>query len=135
MSLLSFIEREEDDSRDVIELVSCRRNGDNCPELRPEINRLLRSARKSRMNKEYRKAIDEIAEAYYLTDHNTRDSCQECLELFRETMINSLNLITTELKRMSSGFFRDNRYQEVYLFSSEKLDELTKHHLAKKTGN
>ncbi len=135
MSVLSFVEREEDDSRDVIELVSCQSNGDNCSELRPEINRLLRSARKSRMNKEYRKAIDEIAEAYYLTDHNTKDSCQGCIGLFRETMINSLNLINTELKKMSSGFFRDKRYREVYLFSSQKLDELTTHHQAKKSGN
>jgi len=43
-------------------------------------------------------------------------------------MINSLNLINTELKKMSSGFSRDKRYHEVYLFASEKLDELTKHH-------
>lgn len=135
MGVLSFVEREEDDNRDIIELVSCDSNGDNCSELRPEINRLLRSARKSRTNKEYRKAIDEIAEAYYLTDQNTRNSCQGCIALFRETMINSLSLINTELKKMSSGFFRDKRYQEVYLFSSQKLDELTKHYLSNKAGN
>ncbi|MGV8095034.1 MAG: hypothetical protein AB2L24_24535 [Mangrovibacterium sp.] len=134
MSLLSFVERE-DDSRDIIELVSCQWNGENCSDIRQEINRLLRSARKSRINKEYRKAIDEIVEAYFLTEQNTKDDCQQCLEFFRETMLNSLSLITAELKKMTTGFFRDKRYQEVYLFAAEKTDELAKHHQSKKSGS
>lgn len=133
MKLFSFVENE-DDSRDIIELVSCQWNGDNCSELRPQINRLLRAARKSRLNKEYRKAIDEIVEAYYLTDRNTLEGCQACNSFFRETMLNSVILITAELKRMSEGFFRKKRYTDVYLYSSEKVDELGRHHQSKKTG-
>lgn len=131
MKLFSFVEGE-DDSKDVIELVSCKWNGANCTEGRKEINRLLRSARKSKMNKEYRKAIDEISEAYSLTDQITKDSCQQCTDFFRETMLNSLKQLTEELKRMSSGFFREKRYREVYLFATKKLDELTRHHQLKK---
>jgi len=130
---MSFVEGE-DDSRDIIELVSCQNDGESCSELRPEINRLLRAARKSRVNKEYRKAIDEIVEAYFLTEQNMADGCRECREFFRETMLNSLNLITAELKKMSSGIFRDKRYREVYQFSAVKLEELTSDHQLKKTG-
>jgi hypothetical protein len=131
MKLFSFVENE-DDSRDIIELVSCQWNGDNCSELRPQINRLLRSARKSRLNKEYRKAIDEIVEAFYLTDRNTLEGCRGCTDFFRETMLNSVILITAELKRMSGGVFRKKRYTDVYLYASEKVDELCRHHQSKK---
>ena len=125
---------------EIIELVSCPRNGVNCSELRGKINQLLLAANKSRINKEYRKAIDEVREAYFSADCLTTDSCRECMDLFQETMLNSLKQTNGELKRMSSGFLRSQRYREVYLFSSETLDELTKHYLQgkekseKKTG-
>lgn len=131
MKLFSFVENE-DDGRDIIELVNCQWNGDNCSELRPQINRLLRSARRSRLNKEYRKAIDEIVEAFYLTDSNTLEGCRVCTGFFRETMLNSVILITAELKRMAEGFFRKKRYTDVYLYASEKVDELCRHHQSKK---
>ncbi|MEL7586575.1 MAG: hypothetical protein AAGU19_07650 [Prolixibacteraceae bacterium] len=131
MKLFSFVEGE-DDGKDIIELVSCQWDGANCTNLRKDINILLRSARKSNMNKEYRKAIDEISEAFFLTDQITNDGCQQCTGFFRETMLNSLKQLTEELGKMSSGFFRDRRYREVYQFARKKLDELTLHHQAKR---
>lgn len=130
MGLFSLAGRE-DDNRDIIELVSCRWNGQKCSGVRREINRLLRSARKSRLNKEYRRAVDEISEAYFLTDQVTDGDCQGCLSFFRETMLNSMILIDAELKRMSSGLFRGKRYQEASLFASQKVDELKKHQQSK----
>ncbi len=127
MKLFSLVERERDRS-DIIELISCPRNGLKCAELRGKINHLLVVANKSRVNKEYRKAIDEIRKAYLYTEELTAASCENCMELFRQTMIDSLKQINMELKRMSGGFIRGQRYKEVYLFSSDVLKELIDHY-------
>ncbi len=119
-----------ENNQDIIELISCQSNGDHCAQVRGEINKLLKSARISRINKEYRKAVDEMVEAYGLTNQEINESCRACHQLFRDTIINSLSLVTNELKKMNSGLFRDKHYQQVYLFASKKLEELTKDHQA-----
>ena len=126
MKLFSLVEREKDRG-DIIDLLGCPREGVKCAELRRSINHLLMVANKSRVNREYRKAIEEIRNAYLHTGQLTAVSCENCMELFRQTMIDSLKHINVELKRMSGGFIGGQRYKEVYFFSSDVLKELNDH--------
>lgn len=124
MRIFSFVGKDESESP-VIELVSCKNNGKNCSDLREKINGLLISARKSRVNKEYRKAIDEIKEAYLLTEGLEVSGCRDCRTFFQETILRTLGLVTDELKKMSSGIFRGKHYQDVFRYAVQTVEELS----------
>ena len=113
-----------DGSQAPIELVSCPLNGIKCETKRELINASLIASRNYRLNKEYHESIIELKAAFSQTIELQDTTCKSCVNLFRSTIIQSLEQIHGELRKMSTGIFKVKRYQSSFEFASETLEEL-----------
>jgi len=126
MKLLNFTEgnrAKRDVNEDIIQLVSCPTNGSVCIQNLCEINRLLSTAQQSRFTKEYGRSIHKMKEALAVADDIKAERCANCANLFRKTILSSMDNMKDELEEMSKGFFK-TRYRESYKQVSVMLAEL-----------
>jgi hypothetical protein len=93
-----------------IELESCPLEGKNCIEHRAFINRNMRVSLSHLLNKEYTQSIEELKTAYYKTAELNQATCIQCAELFRSTIMRSMEHIQEDLHKMSTGLFKVKRF-------------------------
>ncbi len=105
-----------------IQLISCGSDGKCCENHLKKINECYAFSEESHQDKEYRQAIDILGRAYNETFEMKRESCTKCAELFRETILNSIQNMYVELRSMTTGFFKNKRYNDDYLYASKVLD-------------
>lgn len=106
------------------ELVSgCPKEGNVCINHLSAINKSFASSQNYHLNKDYRRSIESLKYAYSLTSELQTSSCMECAELFRSTIIQSLEYIHEDLQKMSSGLIFSNRYKPSYAMASQVLEE------------
>ncbi len=111
---------------DKIELISCQRGGKTCQEHRLFLNRGFNESESFLVNKEYSMSILTLKDAYYKTTELQETSCAQCANLFRCTIIKSLESIQDDLFRMTKGFFGTKRYQSSYELVCNVLEEIQK---------
>ncbi len=108
---------------DKIQLVNCPRECRNCRLVLVDINRLFYESEHYQCSKEYNLSILCLKKAFEKT-FEIRDLLeQECANVFRFTIMESLENIRHELKRMTHGIFCKSRFKESYLLVETILDE------------
>lgn len=113
-----------DDMQNKFELVNCPRQGKNCEEHRSVINNKYYLSEQYRRDKDYQKSIYSLKCAYYKANELTDPPCAKCGEVFRSSIIKSLENIQDELKKMTVGIFKTRRYMSSYIESATVLEEL-----------
>jgi len=124
---LSAIESEYfKDNQDKFELVNCPGLEINCKKTFSAINASFLASERYLRDKDYTRAIEELKIAYVTTNEITETSCAGCAELFRSTILESLENIREDLEKMNKGFYTKKRYQSSYKLATEALDEFRK---------
>lgn len=108
------------------ELLDCHQNCKNCKTVLAEINRLYAESEQYQLDKEYQFSILALERAFNKTTELVEPSEQKCTQLFRLTIVESLENIHRELKKMTAGFFRKNRYKASYQLAEKTLNDLKK---------
>lgn len=129
MGLFSISEEESkyfDDKRSFIEVESCQIKEEFCSEHLQFINEKLRISRSYRVNKDFTQAVAEIRYAYFKTAEINSPVCLRCAELFRSTIIKSLESIQEELQSLTSGIFKAKKYKSDLELVSQVIAELKK---------
>jgi hypothetical protein len=107
---------------DKIELVNCLHNC-RCKSVLIDINRLFHESEQYQNDKEYQFSILSMKEAFEKTFELSKPVEQKCAKIFRLTIIESLEAIHQELRRMTNGLFRRGRYNRSYIMAKETLNE------------
>lgn len=115
--------KEHTQEKQKIEVIDCPNGGNNCKDQLAEINQNYSDSTIYKKEKEYLKAIHLLRDAWQKTHELKQSSCLKCAELFRETISGSMENIHNDLHNMTTGIFRNKRYQEVYLEASKTLKE------------
>lgn len=105
-----------------IELVNCVPEGESCEEQLKTINKCYTFSHKAHLDKEYRQAIDILGIAYNVTFEIKQGSCINCADVFRKTILDSFENIHTELKSMTTGFFKNKSYKDDYLYAEKVVN-------------
>jgi hypothetical protein len=108
---------------DKIVLVNCPHDSTNYKIILFEINLLFHESEQYQMNKEYQYSVMSLKKAFEKTYELILPVEQQCANLFRQTIMESLEIIHQELKRMTKGFFRSRRYERSLMMSEETLKE------------
>jgi hypothetical protein len=118
-----------DKKQDPIELLFCpqKKEGSNCMEHRAVINQSILASRRHVINKEYQVSIAELKTAFYKTSELQDATCLQCASLFRSTIIQSMEHIHEDLRKMTTGFFKAKRYLPTFELADEVLTEFKKH--------
>lgn len=103
------------DNVDKIELAGGTLENKKCIEHLFLVNNSYHESDKFQRDKDFRNSIETLKKAFNKTFELEESSCIKCAEFFRSTIINSLENIHWELKKMSSGIFRTKRYESSRL--------------------
>lgn len=112
------------DQEEKFELISCPLKGAYCDVLRPELNRKYADSQLYIRNRQFVQAMSELKSAYYKTYDLPGAPCGKCAAFFRSELMDSMENMKDELKRMSSGWFKNNRYKPVYEEVKSSVNEL-----------
>lgn len=95
------------DKEGVIQLQpeSCSIKGVECKPVIDTINKSLALSLKFIEKKEYTRALSEIKVSHASTFTLTNGTCLACARLFRQIVEERLELIITDLKKMTTGLF------------------------------
>jgi len=115
-----------EDKSNSIELVRCSMGGVNCVNHRAVINKNILASRKFLLNKDYQRSIEILKEAYYTTSDLQQSTCINCGKLYRCMVMQTLENIHSELKKMTNGWLFPNRYKSSYELASIVLEEFRK---------
>ena len=116
-------ENSNDEELNKIELLGCPFGGKNCRKHLAAINKSYLDSVRHQREKNYLQAIEQLKLAYEKTDEIQQSSCLKCAALFRTTITDSLKNIHKELQKMTTGIFRNKRYEEVYNVAGHVLRE------------
>ncbi|MBN2636650.1 MAG: hypothetical protein JXR61_10300 [Prolixibacteraceae bacterium] len=108
------------------ELVSCEQNGEKCKSHLSVINENYSEYDIYRQNREYQKSIEALNSAFRKTYELQDSTCVKCAQMFRSTIIQSLENIHAELHNMSTGLFRKKSYKTSYILAGNVLQNLKK---------
>ncbi len=111
------------DKQDKIELVECKFGGHNCKDHLSEINKNFLDSGNYQRSKDYQRSIEALKNAYNLTFELQESSCIRCAELFRSTIIQSMENMSNELHRMSTGLFKTKRFESSYIMATNTLKD------------
>lgn len=112
--------------QDKIELVSCEALTKKCNKHLIMVNACFRESDNFRRDKDFGRAIEALKNAYMVTFDLTESSCFSCGELFRSTILDSLENINNELKHLSKGLLKRKRFQSSYQMCADVISELKK---------
>lgn len=113
------------DKSGFIELVSCPAEKTLCTEHLNFINERMKLSRTYWINKEFPQAIEEIKIAFNKTAEINSLTCKPCVELFRSTIIKSLEAIQKDF-RPRKGIIKIKSHSADYELATAVLAELTK---------
>ncbi len=114
------------DNLDKIEIVKCFRKEMKCKEHLVFINENYLKSDLLLREKDYIRSIEKLKSAFYKTLELKDVQCKKCLELFRDTITDSLKDIKSDLAQMTSGFFGNKHYMPSYILVDNVLQELEK---------
>jgi len=121
---LSAIDTEYfNDKQEKFELVSCPLNGKHCKTLRLSINKDYQESQLYHRNKIYQKSLDSLKSAYNTTFKLTESTCGNCAELFRSSIIQSMEEIKNEHYKSSVGLLRYKLHRIGFLKLNNALKE------------
>lgn len=109
---------------DKMELVHCPEDKNECVKQLPDINRYFHESHQARMDKDYLKATEALKHAFDITYDIEEDSCATCSRFFRSTVISSMEIIYSDLKDLTSGWFSNKRYIPAFEKASQVLKEM-----------
>ncbi len=112
------------DNQNKIELVNCKSGGKNCKEHLSVINKSFLDSGNYQRSKDYQRSIESLKNAYDLTFELQEASCIRCAELFRSTIIQSMENMHDELHKMSTGLFKTKRFKNSYILAASILKDL-----------
>lgn len=112
--------------QDKFEMVSCPARERFCINHLKEINRYYREFECYTQIKEYQNSISSLKNAFYKTTELKNSPCTGCAEFFQASIIQSLELTRNDIRRMSEGLFKTNRYDLSYAMVEKVLKELKK---------
>ena len=112
------------DNSGFIELVSCPEGGKLCTQHLNFVNERMKLSRTHWIDKEFPQAIEELRIAFYKTSEIDSPTCFPCAELFRSTIIQSLETILNDIRPMTIGFFKRKHHSSDYELATKVLDEL-----------
>lgn len=127
MGLFPMLEEEGDyfnDNSDFIELISCPGKEMSCSEHLDFVNKRMKLSRTHWIDKEFPQAIEELKIAFYKTIEINSPTCLPCADLFRSTIINSLEAIHKDLRLMTTGFIKKKHLISDFELATNALDEL-----------
>jgi hypothetical protein len=126
---LSFSGNESDaigEQQGKIELISCPGGGKVCSHHLVRINQSFVDSHKHQQDKNYRRAIELLKDAYFVTENLQQETCKGCATMFRSTITRSIEEVHSELHKMSTGIFGNKRYKSVYIEAGDVLKQLKK---------
>lgn len=126
---VSFSKNDKDyfrEEENKIELLGCQRGGTNCVDHRAEINKNFQDSHAFHREKDYRRSIEALQNAFHKTSELEEHSCLRCAEFFRSTITDSLENIHDDLHRISTGLFKKKRFQSSYVMAQNVLNEFKK---------
>lgn len=109
---------------DKIELVHCPFDKKECVKQLPDINRYFHESHLGRMDKDYLKAIEALKKAFDTTFAIQENSCEECSHLFRSTILSSMDVLLSELKDLTTGWFSNKRYMPAFEKATHTIKEM-----------
>ena len=69
-------------------------------------------------------SIRSLQNAFDKTYELEVSKCKKCAQLFRSTIINSLENMHVEIEKMSSEKFRGKRYRSSYVLAADAVRDL-----------
>jgi hypothetical protein len=117
------------DKQNKIEFVKCPKKEMKCKEQLTVINKIYIDTEFYRREKDYKSSIETLKNAFYITTELTEKPCTKCAEVFRATVIDSLENIHSELKNITTGIFGNKKYQSSLTLSQNALNELKSYNL------
>ena len=115
---------ESSSGKKKFELVNCPKGGASCSSQLYDINRNFENSDIYLQNKEYLMSVESLKMAFEKTYELEDSKCRKCSQLFRSTIINSLENMHVELERMASKRFRGQRFQGSYILVDNALRNL-----------
>ena len=106
-----------------IELLSCISGGGKCKKHLSIINEKYVESYFHQKDKNYLNSLNALKSAFLVTNDLTGTTCSKCAEIFRFTITRSVEDIHDELKKLSTGLFKTNRFQSVFIESRDLLKE------------
>lgn len=119
------MKEKADSSNDKIILMHCQRHGARCKDQLAELNQNFNISAVYHQNKEYEKSVEALSKAFSMTYELQEKTCAKCADMFRSTIIQSLENIHLELHSMSTGFFK-SRYKSSYILTGNVLNDFKK---------
>jgi hypothetical protein len=104
----------------------CPRDRSTCIKHLSVLNKSFALSQCHHLNKDYPRSIESLKYAYDITDDFQESSCENCVTLFRSTIIQSLEYIHEDLQKMSSGFIRTKQYIQSFVLASQVLEDFRK---------
>ncbi|HZL10000.1 MAG TPA: hypothetical protein VFC65_08385 [Prolixibacteraceae bacterium] len=99
---------------------------ENCQINLSSFNKSYRISQKYIQNKDYLRSIEELKITYTRINNLDLAYCSKCAEVFRSTIIQSLEVIQEDLQKMGSGFLRSQKYASSYQLVCTVLEEIRK---------
>jgi hypothetical protein len=125
-NLFSLVEKDSkylQENVDKIQIARCPLKEQKCKEHLAIVNNYHAQSSNLFYNKNFQGAITSLKNAYYVTAELNESSCLKCADFFRLTISQSLENIHEDIRRMSSGIFKTNRYQASYKEADKVLNE------------
>ena len=114
----------DSESQAKIELINCTLDKRMCTEQLSVINKYFHESNEYYHKKEYQRSIEALNLAFNSTYEIHEPSCLKCADLFRSTIISSLENIHLDLQKTTTGWFKAKRFQSSLEMASVVLDEL-----------
>lgn len=130
---LSAIDSEYlNDKQEKFEFVKCPGGKLKCKDQLSVINKIYGESEFFHREKNYHSSIQSLKNAFYITLELTEKPCNKCAEVFRMTVIDSLENIRLELKKITTGIFGSKKYKPSLVLVEKTLDELKSYNLQDK---
>lgn len=112
--------------QDKIVIENCQQMIKDCQIILSSFNKSYRISQKYIQNKDYIRSIEELKTTYTRINNLDSTFCNQCVKAFRSAIIQSLEEIQEDLKKMVSGFFRPKKYASSYQLVCTVLEEIRK---------
>lgn len=108
------------------EIVKCPVKENYCLNSVEAINKYYREFESYAQIKEYQSSLSALKNAFYKTTELKNLPCSKCAEFFQSNIIQSLELIRSDIQKMTVGLFKTKRYNSSYSMAESVLKDLKK---------
>ena len=119
------------DDQAKFQICYCPQSVKSCDSILNKINESFLEFSIFQRNKEYSRGINSLQNAFYFADSIQKSDCGKCKKAIKNSIIETLNNLCSELKYMSSGFFTKKRYQESSILADKLFKKLNNNPFSK----